>query len=122
MSSILLLETVLISNIVNAINVGDYNILVMNDIHYDTNYTYDESGCYYGHCLKYGKYGEDSPWDLIEAVVDRAAQENQNVDAVIITGDFIKHDYTLKDKEGVYNGLQPLQKWNTVKEMLSNTT
>jgi hypothetical protein len=58
---------------VKSFYLGDYNILVLNDIHYNPNYTYDASGCYLGHCLKYGKYGEDSPWDLIEAMVERAS-------------------------------------------------
>ena len=106
---------------VKSVYLGEYNILVLNDIHYHPNYTFEESGCYLGQCLQYGKYGEDSPWDLIEAVVDRASKENQNVEAVVITGDFIRHGYTVMDeKKG--KGLLPQQKWNTVKEMLSNTT
>lgn len=94
---------------VSSIYVGDYNILVMNDIHYNTNWTYNSSGCYLGTCLEYGIYGEDSPWALIEAVVERAAEENQNVDGIVITGDFIMHDFNLS------NGLLPEQKWATVK-------
>ena len=88
--------------IVNSIYVGDYNILVLNDIHYHPNYTYEGTGCYFGKCEKYGRYNEDSPWDLIQAVVQKASEENPNVDAVVITGDFIHHGYKLQ------GGLQPL--------------
>ena len=50
-----------------------YNILILNDIHY--NDTLDLP-CYFGNCHDLGVYGQDSPLKLVKAVLDKAAKNS----------------------------------------------
>ena len=43
-----------------------YKFLVLNDMHYNPNYT---EPCNWGFCQDLGVYGDDSPWDLIANMV-----------------------------------------------------
>ena len=58
MKVILILTFFSIIERIESLYVGDYNILVLNDMHYMPNYTQEidlkEGNCYIGSCLNYG--------------------------------------------------------------------
>ena len=47
-----------------------HNFLILNDMHYETNYT-DTCNLFY--CVDEGVYGKDSSIKLIETVLDKAS-------------------------------------------------
>ena len=49
--------------------VAARDVLVLTDVHYQTNLT---DSCSYGFCYDLGTYGDDSPLSLIELVLDKA--------------------------------------------------
>ena len=81
---------------------GDvHKILVFNDMHLNPNFTTNH--CPWSNCTDLGYKGEeypeltDSPSLLIDTVLDRAKSQveanEEKVEAIIITGDFIVHDF-----------------------------
>ena len=97
----------LILHILFTINISQgkkHKFLVLNDIHYNPNIT---SACTYGDCEDLGYYGYDwknqntgdSPLALIEQVLNRAAKNKY--DAILISGDFIKHNFEIGSIDNV---------------------
>ena len=94
--------------------VQAHNFLIINDMHYSTNYT---DTCELFYCADKGVYGNDSSLGLIKTVLDKAQEETEKFDAVIIQGDFIRHGFNI----GV-DGLELNQKVDTIMEMFKNLT
>ena len=80
-----------------------------------------------GRCTDFGKFGQNAPNQLFYEVLKEAKKEtlmsgknsdNQkfNIDAVVITGDFIKSQFKAADNGG-FN-----YKWAILREVLANTT
>ena len=58
-----------------------HEFLILNDMHYETNYTEE---CKIGNCLDKGVFGRNSPLSLIETVLDEASKNKDKYSAVII--------------------------------------
>jgi hypothetical protein len=76
----------LLSLLLSCSALDTHKYLVLNDMHYMPNYT---ESCSWGFCRNMGMYGTDAPWDLISHVVDNAAENHPDAEAVFILGDFI---------------------------------
>ena len=78
---------------------GGYNFLILNDIHFNPNYTTAAQvpKSSFGWNTDMGVFGlySGSPKTLVELILDSAQDELQgkSVDAVIITGDFVYHGF-----------------------------
>jgi len=44
-----------------------------------------------------GIHGEDAPPKLVDFIVQSMAYRESDLDAIIINGDFVLHDYNLED-------------------------
>ena len=109
MNIALLFLTIVVTDCVEA-----HNFLILNDMHYETNYT---ETCNLFYCADKGVYGKDSALNLIETVLDKAAKDSKKFDAVIIQGDFIRHGFDI----GV-DGLKFDDKVDTILDMFKNLT
>ena len=93
-----------------------YRFLVLNDLHYNPNLT---TKCDIGYCTTKGVYGQDSPMELIELVLDNAKETvvDEKIDGILISGDYICHDY-----EPGHNEVTVAAKLETITNMFSNIT
>jgi hypothetical protein len=66
-------------------------------MHYETNYT---ENCGVFNCADKGTYGKDTSLGMIKTMLDKAGEESEMFDAVLIQGDFIRHDFNI-GKDGV---------------------
>jgi hypothetical protein len=85
---------------------SSYKFLILNDIHYHPNYTSTCQLCVWSNL---GQYGQDSPLELIEYMTDHAKDSENNLDAILVNGDFIRHGFGKNDKKA--DDLSQLQKW-----------
>lgn len=94
--------------------------LVINDMHYNPNYT---ASCNFAFCQDIGTYGKDPGIDLIERVVNKT-KDFVEPKAVFMLGDFILHNYEIDDdgKEWQTPGLSFEFKFEVVKNMWGNLT
>ena len=109
------------------------NILVLSDIHLDP---HQRNICFFGSCMDYGRYGLPSPPALFDEVLNQTIFQvygkhvsiedvgaddlvpNRKLDAIIITGDFVKPDFY---KSEALSG-DTEQKLLAFKEVVSNLT
>ena len=96
--------------------------LVITDIHYDPFYgtarASDDRGA---HCASptaspFGQFGCDSPWALVESMLVAAHAEEPNPDAVLMLGDFTRHNMKqLDDPTAVIQEI-----WQNVSALAAN--
>ena len=51
--------------------------------------------CSFGSCQNLGKFSVDSPLELIEYVLDKAKSDGDQIDSILVSGDFIEHDFKI---------------------------
>jgi hypothetical protein len=61
-----------------------------------------------------GFYGNDSPLALIEHVADKMTSEFPDLEAIILNGDFVRHDIALPDQSGDKEAV-----WAYIKEAMT---
>lgn len=87
---------------------------MMNDIH--LNLTYSEE-CKFPFCYTNGRYGLDSPGDLLDTMIeDLNGQYNSNdqIDVLVLSGDFVMHGMAAKTPGE--------SDWDSMKEIIEAAT
>ena len=103
--------------------------IVLNDIHFAPNLT-ETLHCNWGSCTDLGVKGNhtDSPLALITYVLDQVPKTIGEIDGVIITGDFVRHDYyycgpwKYDNNSKLCNGVTKDHKFSEIKAIWKNVT
>jgi hypothetical protein len=98
---------------------------VLNDIHFAPNLT-EALSCNFGNCTDMGikGVGLDSPLKLVTYVLDQAVATLGNIDGVIITGDFVRHNFDYCDGTNAAkcDGVTKEHKYEQIKAIWKNMT